>query len=121
MPWIDSARPVAPGVLSVKPLDTTVRIELVRAPNEKKKIKCYRLYGCYNEEYTNNFYNAQLLGSNFDLKDTTVFFAPLRNDRKFARFYVTSVDEDDVESKPYPNWPLKLEAVKIDRQGWSSR
>lgn len=123
MPWIDTLRPAAPDIASVKPLDTAVRIELVKSSEEKRKIKCYRLYACYNDEYSNNFYNAQLVGSLFDadIQDTCVFYAPLRPDRRFARFYVTSVDEDNVESKPYPNYPVKLEAVKVDRMGWSLR
>jgi hypothetical protein len=48
-----------------------------------------------------------------------VFYAPLRNDKKFVRFYVTCLDDENTESKPYPNWPIKLEAVKVDRLGWT--
>ena len=121
MPWIDSLRPSAPDVVSIKPVDTALRIEVVKAPNEKRNIKCYRLYACYNEEYNNNnFYNSQLIGSRFDpCCDTSVFYAPLRADRKFVRFYVTCIDDENNESKPYPNWPIKLEAVKVDRVGWT--
>jgi hypothetical protein len=121
MPWIDSARPFAPNVLSIKPVDTVLRIEVVHIANEKKNIKCYRLYACYNEEYNNNnFYNSQLIGCRFDAEDTCVFYAPLRPDRKFVRFYVTCMDDENNESKPYPNWPIKLEAVKVDRVGWTT-
>jgi hypothetical protein len=43
----------------------------------------------------------------------------LRNEKKFVRFYVTCLDDENNESKPYPNWPIKLEAVKVDRIGWT--
>jgi len=121
MPWIDSLRPNAPDVVSIKPVDTALKIEVVKTPNEKRNIKCFRLYACYNEQYNNNnFYNSQLIGSRFDpCCDTCVFYAPLRADRKFVRFYVTCIDDENNESKPYSNWPIKLEAVKMDRIGWT--
>jgi hypothetical protein len=97
-----------------------LRIEVKKLASEKRKIKCYRLYACYNEEFNNNnFYNSQLIGSRFDSADTCTFFAPLRTDRKFVRFYVTCLDDENTESKPYPNWPIKLEAFKVDRLGWT--
>ena len=120
MPWIDSAKPVNPEVLSIKPVDTVLRIDVVKAAAEKRKIKGYRLYACYNEEYNNNnFYNSQLIGARFDACDTCTFFAPLQPGKKFVRFYVTCLDDENTESKPYPNWPIKLEAVKVDRLGWA--
>ncbi len=64
----------------------------------------------------NNFYNAALVGTQYNA-DSCPFQAPLPDDKQFAKFYVTTIDENNQESKPYINWPLKLEAVKDQGSG----
>jgi len=118
MPWIDSIRPYHPGVTNAVPVDSTLLITIYKSAVEKRKIKSYRLYACYDENRNmNNFYNATLIGTLYDT-DSCVFVAPLPANKKFARFFVTSTDENNTESLPYPNWPLKLEAIKVERNKW---
>jgi uncharacterized lipoprotein YddW (UPF0748 family) len=118
MPWIDSIRPMQPGVTNAVPVDSTVLITVYKSAVEKRKLKCYRLYVCYDENRNmNNFYNASLVGTLYET-DSCVFRALLPAGKKFARFYVTSMDEDNTESLPYANWPLKLEAVRVEKNKW---
>ena len=116
MPWIDSLRPSHPEITEAKPLEDAVQIKVVKSGEETKNVKCYRLYACY-EEKNNNFNNARLIGTKFDT-DTCIFLAPLPPDRKVARFFVTCVDENNIESKPYPNYPVQLEAKKFEKNVW---
>jgi uncharacterized lipoprotein YddW (UPF0748 family) len=118
MPWIDSVRPMYPSVKAVMPSETSVRITIVKPAIETRNLKCYRLYACYETNTAiNNFNNSQLIGTLYDT-DSCVFVAPLPADKTIARFFVTSVDENDMESLPYPNWPLSLEAKKFDKNVW---
>ena len=118
MPWIDSLRPSSPTVVSIEPMKSAVKIVLAKPKAEDHKIKSYRLYACFNEnDRFNNFNNAELIGARFDA-DSCTFFAPLPGDKKVARFFVTTVDANNVESRPYPNWPLKLEATRNDGTTW---
>jgi uncharacterized lipoprotein YddW (UPF0748 family) len=119
IPRIDSLRPWYPNVVSVTPVDSSLVITVKKSDLEKKNIKSYRLYACYEEDPSfNNFYNAKLIGTKFD-EDKCVFMAPLPGNRKIARFFVTSVDEDNIESRPYPNWPLKLDASRGNKNLWT--
>ncbi len=115
MPWIDSLRPSSPDIKSVNVTDSSLQIVVVKSPLEKKIIKAFRLYACYDDILRfNNFYTAEWIGSVFNA-DTCIFNGPLPLNKKFARFYITSVDENNVESKPYINWPVKIEAVKTGK------
>ncbi len=118
---IDSLRPLTPNVVSATPVDSSFVITVKKSDLEKKNIKSYRLYACYEEDPNfNNFNNAQLIGSKFD-EDKCVFTAPLPGNKKIARFFVTSVDENNIESKPYPNWPVRLEASKASKNSWTMK
>lgn len=118
MPWIDSLRPSSPKVVSIIPMDNSVKIVLAKPSADDHKIKSYRLYACYTDkDGFNNFNNAKLISADFDA-DSYSFLAPLPGDKKIARFFVTTVDANNVESKPYPNWPLKLEATKYEGNVW---
>ncbi|MFT3826116.1 MAG: family 10 glycosylhydrolase [Chitinophagaceae bacterium] len=116
MPWIDSLRPMSPDIKSARITDSSMQIVVVKSPLEKRNIKGYRLYACYDENLRfNNFYTAGWIGTKFE-GDTSVFMAPLPVGKKFARFFITSLDENNNESKPYTNWPVKLEAVKAGKE-----
>lgn len=118
MPWLDSLRPIYPAVKAVQPTATSLEITVVKPSIETRPLKCYRLYACYEQNpFLNNFNNATLIGTLYDT-DSCVFIAPLPADKTVARFYLTSVDENNLESLPYPNWPLPLEARKQER-GWT--
>ena len=118
MPWLDSLRPSSPKVVSIVPMESSVKIVLARPSAADHKIKSYRLYACFNENARfNNFNNAELIGARFDA-DSCTFYAPFPGDKKSARFFVTTVDANNVESKPYPNWPLRLEATRHDGKVW---
>lgn len=117
MPWIDSLLPAAPVVQAVEPVPSGLSIKVAKPAFEKRTIKAFRLYVCYDEGPNNNFYNASLVGSQFR-GDSCVFLGPLPADKKVAKFYVTCIDEHNEESKPYINWPLRLEAQQFDREVW---
>lgn len=117
MPWIDTLRPYYPEVKAITPVENSLRIVVAKPAIEKRNIKAFRLYACYEEGPNNNFYNATLIGSQFNA-ESCVFMGPLPPDKKTAKFYITVVDEHNVESKPYPNWPMRVEAMKFDRDVW---
>jgi uncharacterized lipoprotein YddW (UPF0748 family) len=118
MPWLDSLRPTSPEVVSIIPMEQMVKIVLAKPAIDDHKIKSYRLYACYTEsDKFNNFNNAKLITAEFDPVSFT-FLAPLPTDKKLARFFVTTVDANNVESKPYPNWPLRLEATRYEGNVW---
>lgn len=118
MPWLDSLRPSVPKVVSIVPMESSVKIVLAKPPADDHTIKTYRLYACFTEnDRFNNFNNAKLISASFD-PDSYTFTAALPVDKKIARFFVTTVDANNVESRPYPNWPLKLEATRYDGNVW---
>jgi len=118
MPWIDSLRPAAPTVVSVIPQESAIKIVLAKPEGDNNRIKSYRLYACYDEDNgLNNFYNAKPLEVAFDA-ETYSITAPLPSNKKQARFFLTSVDANNIESLPYPNWPLKLEATRYEGDVW---
>jgi hypothetical protein len=117
MPWLDSLLPAEPVITTVGTLNNGLQISVKKNTAETKAIKGFRLYACYIDGPNNNFYNSALVGTQYNA-DSCVFHAPLPDDKQFAKFYVTTIDENNQESKPYINWPLKLEAVKEDQRGW---
>jgi len=119
MPWLDSLRPFHPGVRAVVPFDTVANIVVEKIAPGDKQLKSYRLYACYNENpVLNNFYNATLLETVPYSEGRCIVHAPLPRDKKYVKFYLTAVDEDGMESKPYPNWPITTEMIKFERM-WS--
>ncbi|MBO9631959.1 MAG: family 10 glycosylhydrolase [Chitinophagaceae bacterium] len=117
MPWIDTLLPRAPKVKAVATVTNGLSIRLQKHDLETKAIKGFRLYACYIDGPNNNFYNAALVGTQYNT-DSCTFLAPLPGDKRFARFYVTTLDENNQESKPYINWPLMLDAVNEKGLGW---
>lgn len=117
MPWLDSLRPASPEVLAFEPAGSQVKITLSKAAGNKP-VKSYRLYACYDQQDGfNNLYNAKLLGE-LPAPDSCTFIANLPADKKVVRFFVTAVDANNVESKPYPNFPLRLEATRTEGAVW---
>ncbi|NML19903.1 family 10 glycosylhydrolase [Pseudoflavitalea sp. G-6-1-2] len=117
MPWLDSLLPARPTVQAVAVINNGLLIQVKKSDFDTRPIKGFRIYACYIDGPNNNFYNSALVTTLFQ-GDSVSFHAPLPPDKKFARFYLTTLDEQNKESKPYTNWPLSLDAIKDDQFGW---
>jgi uncharacterized lipoprotein YddW (UPF0748 family) len=119
MPWIDTLMPWPPQVKAFTPMDTSLRMVVEKSPLENRVIVSYKLYACYEADpFFNNFYNARLIETAPYTDGACALLAPLPANKKYVKFYVTAVDEDGNESKPYQNWPIMTEAVKYENNTW---
>lgn len=120
MPWLDTLRPFYPEVKTLAPMDSTFRIAVEKFPMEKRTITSYKVYACYEEDPRfNNFYTSKLIETAPYTDGLCALIVPLPKDKNYAKFYITVVDDKGLESKPYPNWPMRTEVIKFDGKVWA--